>query len=384
MKRILYIQVGSGFLHVNKRVIAELQKHFPKCEIELFDLMPVLKRDLPALTINGLSVLFEYFGDFITGKKNVLKFKYHFLGTSYLFKYFTRQVVQKTKERAYDLVFQTQCLCDASASGLPGYIYTDHTNLHNLRYRWTSPAKYLRSSEYVKLEREAYHNSAGIFVMSENIRNSLITQYGVPPEKITLAYVGSNTTPPSHHSSEKYRNKNIIFVGKDWERKGGPILLAAFEKVLRETPDATLSVLGCSPQVNLPNCRVFGEVSLEEVAEQYQHASVFCFPTLREPFGIVYIEAMLNKLPVVTNNMGAASSLITERNGFLLEPDPDAYAKVLIDLLKQPELCRAMGEESFRIASSYYTWPHVGEVMAGKMKEHFSSPVVTTTVKNVA
>ena len=384
MKRILYIQVGSGFLHVNKRVIAELKKHFPECEIELFDLMPVLKRDLPALFMNGFAVLLEYFGDFISGKKNILKFKYHFLGTSYLFKYFTRQVVKKSNEKKYDLIFQTQCLCDASASGLPGYIYTDHTNLHNLRYKWTSPAMYLRSGEYLELEREAYHKSSGIFVMSENIRNSLITQYDVSPEKITLAYVGSNPTPQSDHSSQKYRNKNIIFVGKDWERKGGQILLAAFEKVLEKIPDATLSILGCTPPVSLPNCRVFGEVGLEEVAEQYKHASVFCFPTLREPFGIVYIEAMLNKLPIVTNNMGAASALVTESNGFLLQPGPDGVAGGLVELLDNPELCSAMGEESFRIARSFYTWPHVGEVMAGKRNENSRSSQAITTAKSLA
>ncbi len=378
MKRILYIQVGSGFLHVNKRVIAELQKHFPACEIELFDLMPILKRDFPTLFMNGVSETFEYFGDFISGKKSLLKFKYHFLGTSYLFRYFTRKVVEKTKEKHYDLIFQTQCLCDASATGLSSYIYTDHTNLNNLRYRWTAPRKYLRSREYLKLERAAYQKSTGIFVMSENIRNSLITQYNVSPEKITLAYVGSNTTMPTDHSSEKYHNKNIIFVGKDWERKGGPVLIAAFEKVLQRIPDATLTILGCSPRVTTPNCRVFGEVDLEEVAEQYRHASVFCFPTLREPFGIVYIEAMFNKLPIVTNNMGAAASLITTKNGFLLEPDPDAYADVLIKLLNNPELCRSMGEESFRIASSFYTWPHVGEVMAAKIKASITSSRVTT------
>lgn len=367
MKRILYIQVGVGFLHVNRSVISELKKHFPGTEIELYDLLPEIKKNPLVIVWNSLVVLGEFFWDFFTLRKKIADFKYHFLGTTFLFRHMSRMVSRKLYSTRYDAIIQTQCLCDSSGLGIPNYIYTDHTNLNNLNYKWTSVDKYLRTQTYVELERKAFLNATGIFVMSRNIRDSLVTQYGVDPQKITMAYVGSNTTPPQHHDNTKYYNKNIIFVGKDWERKGGPLLVEAFRDVISAVPDATLSIVGCSPKVDVRNCHVYGEVDLEEVASLYQKAAIFCFPTVREPFGIVYIEAMLNKLPIVTNNMGAAPSLVTPANGYLLEHDVNDYSNVLIELLRDPAKCQAMGEESYRIARTYYNWETVGREMAERI-----------------
>lgn len=367
MKRILYIQVGVGFLHVNRSVIAELQKHFPGTKIELYDLLPEIKKRPFIILWNSLTVLGEFFFDFLTSRKKLADFKYHFLGTTFLFKYLTRIVSKKLQSQRYDVIIQTQCLCDSSGHGVPNYIYTDHTNLNNLNYKWTPVDKYLRTQEYVELERQAFLNATGIFVMSNNIYDSLVNQYGVDPEKITMAYVGSNTTPPEDHDDAKYFNKNIIFVGKDWERKGGPLLVEAFKNVLCSVPDAKLTIVGCEPKVDVRNCEIHGEVDLSEVAKLYRKASIFCFPTVREPFGIVYIEAMLNKLPIVTNNMGAAPSLVTPENGYLLEHNIDDYTNVLIELLNDPQKCKSMGEASFRRAEEFYNWETVGREMAKRI-----------------
>jgi glycosyltransferase involved in cell wall biosynthesis len=367
MKRILYIQVGVGFLHVNRSVISELKRHFPGTTIELYDLLPEIKKSPLIILWNSLTVLSEFFLDFLTLRKKITDFKYHFLGTTFLFRHMSKIVAKKLEETRYDAIIQTQCLCDSSGMGVPNYIYTDHTNLNNLNYKWTSVTKYLRTQTYVELERQAFLNATGIFVMSRNIHDSLVTQYGVDPQKITMAYVGSNTTPPENHDDAKYFNKNIIFVGKDWERKGGPLLVEAFRDVLSAVPDATLSIVGCSPKIDVRNCHVYGEVDLAEVARLYQKASIFCFPTVREPFGIVYIEAMLNKLPIVTNNMGAAPSLVTPENGYLLEHNVNDYSEVLIELLQNPEKCKAMGEESYRIAREFYNWQTVGREMAERI-----------------
>ena len=367
MKRILYIQVGVGFLHVNRSVISELQKHFPGTTIELYDLLPEIKKSPFVILWNSLTVLGEFFLDFLTFRKKLTDFKYHFLGTTFLFRHLSRLVARKLYETRYDVVIQTQCLCDSSGFGVPNYIYTDHTNLNNLNYKWTTVDKYLRSQTYVELERKAFLNATGIFVMSRNIQDSLVKQYGVDPQRITMTYVGSNTMPPEDHDDSKYYNRNIIFVGKDWERKGGPLLIEAFRNVLSAVPDATLSIVGCTPKVDVRNCRVYGEVDLTEVAKLYRKASLFCFPTVREPFGVVYIEAMLNKLPIITNNMGAAPSLVTPDNGFLLEHDVDDYSNVLINLLQNPEKCKAMGEASYRIAREFYNWETVGREMAKRI-----------------
>jgi glycosyltransferase involved in cell wall biosynthesis len=364
MRKILYIQVGIGFLFVNRNVIEQLKKHYPDHEIELFDLLPSFRMNPALVLINLIYVIKEYFRDFITLDKNLLKIKYHFLGTTYIFRQFSRMISEKVKGGNYDFIIQSQCLSDASGNGIPVYIYTDHTNLNNLNYKFIKHSKFMRSEEYLRLEKTAFMNATLIFVMSPNIRRSLIEQYRIPESKVKLVYVGSNTGDPTKVDSSKYSNKNIIFVGKEWERKGGPLLIAAFRKVLEQVPDATLTIVGCRPFLNVRNCKVLGEIPLKEVAEQYERASVFCLPTVREPFGIVFIEAMFNRLPIVTNNMGAAPFLVTPNNGYLLENDVNEYCKALVTLLTNPGLCEEYGEESLRIAKEYYTWKNVGAQMA--------------------
>jgi glycosyltransferase involved in cell wall biosynthesis len=74
------------------------------------------------------------------------------------------------------------------------------------------------------------------------------------------------------------KSKNILFVGVEWQRKGGPILLKVFEQVLARYPDASLTIVGCNPKnINLPNCNIIGKVSVDQVIEYYNSANVFCF-----------------------------------------------------------------------------------------------------------
>lgn len=368
MKKILYIQVGIGFLYINRNVVEQLRKNFPDHEVELFDILPSVKNNPLRVIVNILYVLWEYFPDFISSRKNIFRLKYHFLGTTYIFKRFSAVVKEKLQSEKYAFVVQSQCLCDASGNGVPVYIYTDHTNLNNLNYRFITHSKFMRTNAFVELERLAFAHATMVFVMSPNIGRSLVEQYGIFESKVKLVYAGSNTSVPPDVDPSKYSAKNIIFVGKEWERKGGPLLIEAFKKVRQQIPEATLTIIGCRPRVSLPNCQVLGEQPLDEVARHYAKASVFCMPTVREPFGIVFVEAMFNKLPVVTNNMGAAPWLVTKQNGFLLENSVDEYVDALVTLLNNPGMCEAFGAESLRIAKSY-TWDNVGVHMARYIEE---------------
>ena len=89
--------------------------------------------------------------------------------------------------------------------------------------------------------------------------------------------------------------------------------------------------MGCTPPIMLKNCHALGKVSLEEVANHYNKASVFCLPTKREPFGVVFIEAMVNRLAIVTNTIGATPELVfNDKNGYRLAYDATEYAEALL------------------------------------------------------
>jgi glycosyltransferase involved in cell wall biosynthesis len=161
------------------------------------------------------------------------------------------------------------------------------------------------SRSWAELERSAYRNASMAFTMSGNISRSLIEDYGCPAQRVECVYAGSNVSAATFESidSARFSSKNILFVGVDWERKGGPVLLDAFRRLRRSHPEARLAIVGCSPQVNEHGVEVVGRVSLTDVAQFYRKASIFCLPTLNEPFGLVFLEAFSYGLTIVATRL---------------------------------------------------------------------------------
>jgi len=372
MGNILLITLDD-FSNINQSLVKQLKIHFPGHTIEQLELKPKLRKNIPALVIGALSVGIEYFNDFIRGDKSLKAWRSYLYHTPYMMKYFNRQIVRRIKSKEFDFIFQTQSLFDGSSQNTPNFIYTDHTNLNNLNYPFINPKKYLCSARFISMERSVYQNTSLLFVMSTNIKESLINQYGVSPEKIKVVYAGNNAKIIETVNRNKYRNKNILFIGKDWDRKGGPLLVEAYKLVLQKIPDASLTIIGSSPSLSLPNCTIIKDAHIDTIGEYYNQASVFCLPTKREPFGIVFVEAMLNRLPIVTNTVGATPELvINDENGYRIEYSVKDYANALINLLNNPDKCEKFGERSYQIAIHNYTWENTGNLLSKYIKEHLT------------
>jgi len=256
-----------------------------------------------------------------------------------------------------------QSLFDASTPGIPHFVYTDHTHLENRHYS-TAASPNLYSPRWIELERQIYQNAAITFVRSSNVRRSLLEEYGCPPGRSVLVYAGSNARVSAIKTQNTdYAQPVILFVGLDWKRKGGPDLTEAFQLVQENYPQARLIIVGANPDVHLSGCEVAGKVPPEELDRFYQAASVFCLPTYLEPFGIVFIEAMSPRLPIVATRVGAIPDFVEEgRNGTMVEPgDIQGLASALLQLLKDPERCRSYGEYSFQLTRERYSWEAVGQ-----------------------
>jgi glycosyltransferase involved in cell wall biosynthesis len=264
-----------------------------------------------------------------------------------------------------------QSLFDASVPGVPHFVYTDHTHLENRHYA-TNGDHNLYSSRWIALEREIYRNAAATFVRSSNVQRSVVEEYGIPGDKVNLVYAGSNAKVGSvKNVNIDYTQPEILFVGLDWKRKGGPDLVEAFKRVHQKCPKARLTIVGAAPELHIPNCEVVGKVSPGELDQFYQRASVFCLPTYLEPFGIAFIEAMTARLPIVATRVGAIPDFVEDgKNGWLVEPgDIQSLAEALLNLLQNPQLCRTFGENSFQLTQNRYSWKAVGE----KFKENILS-----------
>jgi glycosyltransferase involved in cell wall biosynthesis len=368
MKKIAFIKVGY-FSGTNKSVELQLIKQFPEFEVEIIDVLDLIKRRGDIILINLFYVIREYGRAIILRKKN---FFTSFFVTSFIFKKIKLLISQQVTKDEYIFSFQTQSLFDASVDGIPHFVYTDHTVLANLYYPNMNYNKLLFSAPWMKLEKSIYENATKIFSMSNNISDSIVKQYSCDSKKVICIYVGSNAKVENKIlNNDDYRNKTILFIGKNWKNKGGPELIEAFKLVQKKHKDAKLIIIGCSPDLHMPNCEVVGFVPLEHISEYYRKSSIFCLPTRIEAFGIVYIEAMAHKIPVIGSHSGARPDfIINEFNGYLIDPNNiDQIAHALIKLIENPEKCKQYGINGYSIFIDKYNWEKVGEKLRQNILE---------------
>lgn len=371
-KSIAFIHIGS-FSHANQHLAQVFAQQFDKHQLDIIDVRPCILSQKQLVIRNFWFMFQEYGRDLLLQRRRLRR---TFFATTYMFQQLSRLAANHVSKQKHIFSFQTQSLFDGSTEDVNHFVYTDHTMLAHRHYPGLSRqelAAAMFTPAWIQLERNIYHHAALNFSMSKFVAKSMIEDYGCPADRVVQAYAGGNGVNLTETPVKAYDKKNILFVGMDWERKGGPDLVKAFEKVLKRHPDATLTIVGCSPKINVPNCQVTGRIPLEEVRRHYHHATIFSLPTKLEPFGFVFIEAMAQRLPIVATRLGAIPDFVTDgQNGYLAEPgDVDALAYLLEILIDDPEKCRMLGEAGRRKVETQYSWDNVGKIM----KEHITTAV---------
>lgn len=365
-KKIAFIRPKPWPL-ANVKAADALAKQFPDHKMEILDVEGLVKTRIDILVINTMLVLLTYGWGILTGTR---KFKEAFWRTPYIFKTVKRLLKKRLRGQSYLFTFQMQSLFDCSMPDVPHFIYTDHTHLANLSYPDFNIQK-LYPKKWIELEKQVYTNASRIFVRSSNIQKSLIEQYQQPAEKAICTYAGNNVETSNSTTEEKsYSGHNILFVGIDWKRKGGPELVEAFKLVLEKYPNATLTIAGANPVVQIKNSKVVGKISPSELHSYYEAATLFCMPTRVEPFGITFLEAMQARLPIIGTNVGAIPDFLQNNwNGILVEPgDIQGVANGIIKLLEDPDLCRLYGERNLKLIKERYSW----EAVSQKFRMHIT------------
>jgi glycosyltransferase involved in cell wall biosynthesis len=370
-KKFAFIQPKPWPL-ANVKVSQALAAQFPDYDMDVINIETLVKSNILTLAINTVLVLLTYGPDIAVGNKN---FKEAFWHTSYIFFTVKRLLKQRLSNQNYLFTFQMQSLYDCSLPNVPHFIYTDHTHLANLNYPGFNIKK-LYPMSWTALERRIYTNAATIFVRSTNIQKTLVEQYQQPHSKTVCVYAGNNIETNYAIAEEKsYADQNILFVGIDWARKGGPELLKAFQLVLDKHPNAILTIAGSKPDIQMPNCNILGKISPDNLNSYYKAATLFCLPTKVEPFGIAFLEAMQARLPIIGTNVGAIPDFLQNNwNGILVEPgDVQGIANGIIKLLDNPDLCRLYGERSYKLIEERYSWQAVSKKIQVQITDYLDN-----------
>ena len=153
-------------------------------------------------------------------------------------------------------------------------------------------------------------------------------------------------------------------------RKGGPVLLEAFRKLREKRPELRLVLAGPSERLDLPDGVVnLGVVPLQRVRELLSEATVFALPTLREPFGIAFLDAMVCGVPCVGTTVGAVPDILGEA-GLLVPPaDVDALAEAIGSLLDDPARREALASAGRRrVIENDFLWAPVARRLAAVLQ----------------
>lgn len=225
-----------------------------------------------------------------------------------------------------------------------------------------------------RLDHESYAQIKHFFSFSEYVRDNLIKAYGIDPNKITVVGAGRGSLQPFTEEKD-YRNGHILFVAKGrFEDKGGLILLEAFKIAQRKSPHLKLIIVGQDEYTHLngsiPNLTVKGYIPWgEELQNLFNTASLFAMPALNEPWGLVYLEALATKTPILGLNRNALPEITRDgQYGFLVnEPTPERVADAILQAFSNPENLSKMGVRGQKYCVEKFSWNQVATKIAKLM-----------------
>ena len=235
-----------------------------------------------------------------------------------------------------------------------------------------------RIDQALRYEEEAANQMTAIFTFSEYLRQSFIRDYRVPAERVFHVGGAVNLTQiPAPTPNKDYTANRILFLGTEFNRKGGPQLLEAFRIVRTSIPDAELHIAGPHTLDNIPPGVIFhGHLSKADPAQAakledlFRTSTLFVLPSLYEPFGIAPLEAMLYGLPAIVTNAWALRECVNPGiNGDLAEKgNAEDLAAKITQLLSDPNRLAAMGQQARELVLTRYTWPAVANRMSSTIK----------------
>ncbi|MFN8558318.1 MAG: glycosyltransferase family 4 protein [Dehalococcoidia bacterium] len=146
----------------------------------------------------------------------------------------------------------------------------------------------------------------------------------------------------------------LLFVGADFNRKGGPALLSVIRH--RFAGRCELDIVTRTPLEESPGIRVHrAEPNSPLLRGLYARADLFVLPTRAECFGIAAVEAMASGLPVIMADTGGARDIVAHgESGWLIPPGEQALAEALEQALAGRDRLAAIGRNGRRIAEARF------------------------------
>lgn len=289
---------------------------------------------------------------------------------------------QRLQEEAFDVIVAPAASVEIAylKTDLP-IIYLSDSTWHNIvdYYQDTRRISGIGKREIENIEARAIRRADAVVLPSLWPVRTAIDHYRAAPEKVFQIPFGANLLEvPEHDQACSHilgETIELLWVGVEWERKGGDIAVQCMRDLKRRGYAARLTVCGCSPPAELrddPDIRALGFLDKREPAQRskltavYLESHFFLFPTRAEAYGIVVAEASAHGLPCLATDTGGVSGvLLDQRNGFLMPLDADGtrYAEKIAAIVGDPGVFQELVRSSRRAFEETLNWDHWGKSM---------------------
>lgn len=254
------------------------------------------------------------------------------------------------------------------SDGLQHYLYCDHTWALARRHHIHATQYTERALDaFEQAERQSLDGIAHVFTFGAYVRDNLISHYGLAPDRVTAVGSGMGAIQP-WHEAKNFAQPRLLFVAKHlFQAKGGVLLLEAFRIARKRRRDLALTIVG-DPRSRAFVADVAGiefrdHLPWDELQRLYREAALLVQPMLNDPWGQVYLEAMISRTPV----MGLARNGLPElvdggRHGFLVDrADPQSLAEAILSALSDPHRLESMAERAQAYVLATHSWDRVAE-----------------------
>lgn len=354
--------------------VAELLPALAQMGVQLHLLTPLRGNALPYEEVQGAHVhriatpndsCCDFFGDVVAANA--------------LLREAGRGLLQR--EGPFDLIHNHDWLTSFVASGLKNEFKLPLVSTVHATERGRGRG-HLHSEQAVRVndaEWRLTYESWRVICCTQFMANELVTTLNVPNDKIDVIPNGVDPRPYAALDGLDLRDvraryaqpyeRLVLYVGRIVHEKGVEVLLRSVPQVLAQMPNTRFVIAGRGPELNYlrglaqglgleGHVTMAGFLSDEERNKLYKVADCAVFPSLYEPFGIVALEAMAARVPVVASEVGGLREVVQHgETGITIYPgDPASCAWGILHTLQHPDWAASRVENAYRRLLQDYAW----------------------------
>ncbi|MCF6182430.1 glycosyltransferase family 4 protein [Lutibacter sp.] len=298
-----------------------------------------------------------------------------------LSKYYAYKINKKLKNKNIDVIFAPASSTEIAylKTAIP-ICYLSDTSFGQISNYYSSFSKISNYSfkEANLIEQRAIDNSFTQVYPSNWAAEYVINNYKAKKDNVFIVKFGANIdfTPEKPLLKIFKSTINLLFLGINWKRKGGDIVLKTFNILIEKGYDVTLTICGCTPKnlITNPKIKVIPFLNKNNKKENeiftkiLNKSHILFLPTRAECYGIVFCEVAAYGIPVITTDTGGVTSIIENGiNGYALpfKSTPKDYVTKIQFLLDYRLVLSSMAISSRKKFEKELNW----NVWGKKMKE---------------